>query len=282
MSKALLSRFRGQWFVIKMGGELAEDKQALADSLGMCMRHMLEAGVRLVLVHGGGPQATALSKRLGIATRQVAGQRVTDEATLEVVKMVLAGQVSSDVALAMRQARVPALALSGLSAGLVQAERLYAPPPSPGEPPVDLGFVGRILRVDTVLLEKLAGLGLVPVLSSLAEDGQGGALNVNADSLAAQLAKSLKASHLFLLSNVPGVLEDVSNPLSRLPHLKEAEVAHLIATQKIYGGMLPKVEGALLAARESQTKVHLLSLEPPTSLLEALAHPESIGTTFEA
>jgi acetylglutamate kinase len=277
----MLAAFRGKWFVIKIGGELAMDKQALADSLGMCMRHMLEAGVRLVLVHGGGPQATALSKRLGIATRQVSGQRVTDEATMEVMKMVLAGQVSCDVASAMRMARVPALALSGLSAGLVQAERLGGVPETPGGPPVDLGLVGRVCRVDTALLEKLSALGLVPVLSSLADDGEGGPLNVNADSLAAKLAKSLKASRLFLVSNVPGVLEDVSNPQSRRPRLSEEEVAHLISTQKIFGGMLPKVEGALLAARESQTQVHLLGLKPATSLLDALAHPGSVGTTFE-
>jgi acetylglutamate kinase len=282
MREDMLSRFRGQWFVVKMGGELAMDKQALADSLGMCMRYMLEAGVRLVLVHGGGPQATALSKRLGIVTRQVAGQRVTDEATLEVVKMVLAGQVSCDVASAMRMARVPALCLSGLSAGLVQAKRLGGMPESPGGPPVDLGFVGRVRSVDTALLEKLSALGLLPVLSSLADDGEGGPLNVNADSLAAQLAKSLKASRLFFVSNVPGVLEDISNPQSRRSRLNAEEVAHLISTQKIYGGMLPKVEGALLAARESQTQVHRLGLQPATSLLDALEFPGSVGTTFEA
>jgi len=277
----LLEKYRGQWFVIKMGGELAMDKRALADSLGECLRQLLEAGVKVVLVHGGGPQATALSKRLGIETRQVAGQRITDEATMEVIKMVLAGQVSSDVASALRMAQVPALCLSGLSAGLVQAERLQGIFEKPGGPLVDLGLVGRVCRVDTALLEKLSGLGLMPVLSSLADDGQGNPLNVNADSLAAVLAKSLKATHLFLISNVPGVLEELSNPQSRLPHLNAQQVAHLIATQKIYGGMLPKVEGALLAARESQTRVQLLGLHPADSLLQALKHPGSVGTTIE-
>jgi len=276
-----LAPYCGQWFVIKIGGELAQDKQALADSLGMCLRHMLEAGVRVVVVHGGGPQATALSQRLGLVTQQVAGQRITDEATMEVMKMVLAGQVSSDVASAMRRAQVPALCLSGLSAGMVQAERL-GKISAPGGPPVDLGLVGRVCRVDSALLEKLSGLGLVPVLSSLADDGQGGPLNVNADNLAAQLAKGLKARHLFLVSNVPGVLDDVSNPQSRHKHLDSAQVAHLMSTQKIYGGMIPKVEGALLAAHESQTQVHLLSLSPPSSLLDALEKPGSIGTTFKA
>ncbi|MCL2179027.1 MAG: acetylglutamate kinase [Proteobacteria bacterium] len=276
-----LAPYKGQWFVIKIGGELALDKQALAHSLGMCVGHMLEAGVRVVLVHGGGPQATALSNRLGLITQQVDGQRVTDEATMEVMKMVLAGQVSSDVASAMRMAHVPALCLSGLSAGLVLAKRL-GDIPSPHTPTVDLGLVGHVYHVETPLLEKLSSLGLVPVLSSLADDGQGGPLNVNADNLAAQLAKGLGASHLFLLSNVPGVLEDVSNPQSRYPHLSGPQVAQLIASRKIYGGMLPKVEGALLAARESRTKVHLLSLSPPASLLEALKNPGSVGTTFEA
>lgn len=275
-----LSACKGQWFVVKMGGELAENKQALADSLGMCLRHMLAAGIKVALVHGGGPQATALSKRLGLVTRQVAGQRVTDEATMEVMKMVLAGQVSSDVALAMRMARVPALCLSGLSAGLVLAERLGGVSEA-GGPTVDLGLVGQVRHVNTALLENLAALGLVPVLSSLAEGTEGHPLNVNADSLAAHMAKSLRASHLFLVSNVPGVLEDMSNPHSRLPHLNAQEVARLIESKKIYGGMLPKVEGALLAARESRTKVHLLGLEPPASLLEALERPGSVGTVFE-
>ncbi|MCL2012016.1 MAG: acetylglutamate kinase [Cystobacterineae bacterium] len=282
MSEAFLESHRGQWFVVKIGGELAMDKQGLAYSLGMCLGQMLEAGIRLVVVHGGGPQATALSRRLGLKTQHVAGQRITDEATMEVIKMALAGQASSDLASAMRMAKVPALCLSGLSAGLVQAKRLGSIAETPQAPPVDLGFVGRVHWVDTALLEKLSGLGLVPVLSSLADDGQGGPLNVNADSLAAQLAKSLKAQYLFLVSNVPGVLEEVEKPQSRYAHLNGAQVAKLMASQKIYGGMVPKVEGALLAARESQTHVCLLGLSPPNSLLEALKHPGSIGTTFEA
>src|SRR3954470_17585979 len=160
-----LSSSAGKWFVVKIGGELAADQPKLAATVGRAVAAFLEAGVKVAVVHGGGPQATELQKKLGLEVRQVGGRRITDAATLEVMKMSLAGQVSVDVASAFRLARVPALCTSGVSAGLVDAVKRPPAVVSGGPPePVDFGLVGDISDVNVTLLEKLASCGIVPVM----------------------------------------------------------------------------------------------------------------------
>jgi len=281
MAVEALSRHRGQWFVVKIGGELAQDSARLAASVGAALRAFLDAGIRVAVIHGGGPQASQLSQRLGLPIHQVAGRRVTDEATLEVMKMTLAGQVSVDVAKALRLAGVDALCVSGVSAGLVDAVR--RPPtvlPGAGPDPVDLGLVGDVVAVRTELFERLASVGVVPVIGSLCGSPQGDVLNVNADTVATRVAARLGAAKLFLVSNVPGVLKDKSDPASRIPLLTPEQGRAQIASGVIQGGMIPKVEESLAMLQAGIGAIHIVGIDPPTALLQEATHAGSAGTAF--
>lgn len=274
-----LQAYAGRWFVVKIGGELALDPSNLAATVGAAVRGFLDAGIKVAVVHGGGPQATALSKRLGLTTKQVLGQRVTDEATLEVMKLALGG-VGIDVASAFRLAGVSALCTSGVSGGLVDATRR---PPVEVEgvaEPVDYGLVGDVSYVNLALLERLASVGVVPVLGCLAGDARGRVFNVNADTVATRIAGRLSAARLFLVSNVPGVLRDRDDPATRIAHLSPKEARAQIAAGVIQGGMIPKVEESLAMLDEGIDAIHIVGLTPPTALLDEAREPGSRGTVF--
>ncbi len=276
-----LAAAKGRWFVVKIGGELAQDRKRLASTIGRAVRGFLDAGVKVCVVHGGGPQATELTKRLGLEPNMVGGRRVTDEATLEVVKMTLAGQVAVDVAASFRIAGVPAICTSGVSAGLVTAKK--RPPKvvsGAGPDPVDFGLVGDVTGVDTALLDRLAEAGVVPVLSSLCGDADGTVLNVNADTVATRVAAELRAARLFLVSNVPGVLRDRDDRTSRIPTLTPDEARAQIASGVIQGGMIPKVEESLEMLKQGVEAIHILGLEEEDALFREASEPGSVGTAF--
>jgi acetylglutamate kinase len=276
-----LAAFAGRWFVVKVGGELAADRALLSASVGHAVRAFLDAGIRVAVVHGAGPQASELSKRLGLVPRMVGGRRMTDAATLEVMKMTLAGQVSVDVAAAFRMAGVQALCTTGVSAGLVEAVRR---PPKPvtgaGTEPVDMGLVGDVVRVRTDVLEALAAAGLVPVLGSLGGDAQGNVFNINADTVATRVAAELRAAKLFLVSNVPGVLRDKDDVKSRMSRLTRAEAETAIRSGVITGGMIPKVEESLEMLEQGIEAIHIVGVEPSSALLDEAREAGSRGTAF--
>jgi acetylglutamate kinase len=274
-----LHQFSGRWFVFKIGGELASNASHLARSVGAAVRACLDAGIQVVVVHGAGPQANEISKRFGIETKQMHGQRITDEATLEVMKMA-AGQASVNVAAAFKLAGVEALCTSGVSASLVECTRR---PPMAFEPSMDLvdyGLVGDITVLNLHLLEKLGSLNLVPVISCLAADAQGRVFNVNADTVAAQLAKHLNAAKLILVSNVPGVLRDRNNAQSRIARLDKALCAQLIQTGVVSGGMIPKVQECLAMLDEGIEAIHIVDTSPAEAVLDEILSPGSRGTMF--
>ncbi len=281
MAVSGLSGFRGRWFVVKIGGELAMDKPKLAASVGAAVRAFLDAGIRVAVIHGGGPQATDLQKKLGLQPKMVAGRRYTDEATLEVMKMTLAGQVSVDVASAFRIAGVPALCTTGMSAGLIEAKR--RPPKvmsGAGPEPVDLGLVGDVTGVNTEAFQRVADAGFVPVLGSLSGDAQGNVFNINADTVATRVAAKLGAAKLFLVSNVPGVLANKDDPSTRLPTLTPAEARAKIASGVIQGGMIPKVEESLEMLEEGIEAIHIVGISPNDAVLREAEKPGSQGTAF--
>ncbi len=281
MAVSELGAHAGRWFVVKIGGELAQDVSRLAASVGASVRALHAARVRVVVVHGAGPQATDLSTRLGLKPNLVGGRRVTDAPTLEVMKMTLAGQVSVDVAAAFARARVPVLATSGVSAGLIEAVR--RPPMKVrggGDEPVDFGRVGDVRSINVGLLEKLAGAGVVPVLSSLAADVEGNVLNINADTVAARIAADLKAAKLLLVSNVPGVLRDKDDPKTRIPRLTPAEARAQMDQGTIQGGMIPKVEESLAMLEHGVEAIHIVGPDPLDALLQEAQSPGSCGTVF--
>lgn len=275
-----LESFSGQWFVVKIGGELAMDPKRLAQTVGAAVRAFVDAGVKVAVVHGGGPQATELSKKLGLETKQAGGQRITDEPTLEVMKMVLGG-VGVNVASAFRLAGVTAVCTSGVSAGLVDAVKRPPVMVTGGPPePVDFGLVGDVTTMNLALLQKLAGIGVVPVIGCLAGDPQGRVFNVNADTVATRLAGRLSAAKLFLVSNVPGVLKDKNDPSTRIPRLTPDEAKAQIAAGVIQGGMIPKVEESLAMLDEGIDAIHIVGLTPETAILDEARDPGSRGTVF--
>jgi acetylglutamate kinase len=278
-----LEASRGRWFVLKIGGELALDRPRLSATVGRAVRAFLDAGLRVAVVHGAGPQATELSKRLGLQPKMVGGRRVTDEPTLEVMKMTLAGQVSVDVAAAFRAARVPALCTSGVSAGLVDARKR---PPSvvsgAGPDPVDYGLVGDVTQVNVELFERFAGIGVVPVIGSLCGDESGAVFNVNADTVATRVAAQLRAARLFLVSNVPGVLRNKDDPATRIPRLTPQEARAQIASGVIQGGMIPKVEESLAMLEQGIEAIHIVGPSPDDAIFREAQEPGSCGTVFVA
>ncbi len=277
----MTARGASGWYVVKIGGELANDIQHLSKTVGAAVRTFLNEGHRVAVVHGGGPQASELSKRLGLETKQVGGQRITDAATLEVMKMTLAGQVSVSVAQAFRLAGVTALCTSGVSAGLVDATR-RPPVLVTGGPatPVDFGLVGDVSTVNVTLFETLAAAGVVPVIGSLAGVAFGQVFTDTADTVATRVASALSAERLFLVSNVPGVLADKNDPRTRIARLTPAEARAQIAAGVIQGGMIPKVEESLAMLESGIDAIHIVGLSPETSLLDEAHAPGSRGTVF--
>lgn len=282
MAVSGLERFKDRWFVIKIGGELAQDRPKLAATVGRAVRAFLDAGVKVCVLHGAGPQASELTRRLGLEPKMVGGRRVTDEATLEVMKMTLAGQVSVDVAAAFRIANVPALCTSGVSAGLIEAKK--RPPrgiTGAGPDPIDMGLVGDVTQVNVDLLERLAAAGVVPVLGSLSGDKDGNVFNINADTVSTRVAAQLRAAKLLLVSNVPGVLGDKNDPSTRIPRLTRAEAKKQIDAGVIQGGMIPKVEESLAMLEEGIEAIHIVGLNPDDAILREASEPGSAGTAFE-
>ncbi|MDB4953125.1 MAG: N-acetylglutamate kinase [Myxococcales bacterium] len=264
--------------VVKIGGEVISsgESQLLAADL----RVLVEDGARIAIVHGGGPQATELSKRLGIETKQVAGRRITDAATLDVMKMIVAGKLNVDLCATLAAAGVSAVGLHGASGLVVRAVR--RPPKAyagAGPDPVDMGFVGDVVGFNTALLETLWSAGYVPVIACLGADASGGVYNINADMVGNQLAAALKAERLFLITSAPGVLRDIKDPSSRLPKLTCAEAREAIANGTVQGGMIAKLEEAMSVVDQGVGAIHILGKLGAGDLVRAVREPGSVGTT---
>ena len=270
----------GRWYVVKIGGDLIAPGKLRGVAEGVSA--LQQAGARVVIVHGGGPQANALTERLGLERKQVAGRRITDESVLQVVKQAIAGEAGTDLAALLRAEGLRVLSSSGVSGGLVDAVK-RPPTRFQGGPeaPVDLGFVGDVVGVNEPLLEAIVEAGYVPALASLGGDAQGGVWNINADTFAMSLATRLRAAGLFLISNVPGVLRDPTDPSTRIPRITQAEADRLIEAGVITGGMIAKVEEALRGVREGIQAVHVCGFAPGQFLAEA-TQPGSAGTVFSA
>ena len=268
--------FKGGVFVLKAGGDVFADvdgAQTLMEQIGIL--HQL--GIRLVLVHGGGPQSTALAGRLDVETRIVDGRRVTNAETLEVSTMALNGEVNTRILAACRELHIPAVGLSGIDAGLVRARR--RPPVTDSEGAVvDYGFVGDIVDVDAQVLRVQLEAGLLPVVSPLCCDDDGVVLNINADTVAASLAASLNARTLLLLTAAPGILRDRNDPESLISYVDRKGLAALRDTGALAEGMLPKAAAIDAAIANGVERVHVISHAQPNSLLLEVFTNEGTGT----
>ncbi|NND37679.1 MAG: acetylglutamate kinase, partial [Gammaproteobacteria bacterium] len=220
--------FKGKVFVIKAGGEIFADAAATAafvEQVGI----LHQVGIRIVLIHGGGPQSTELAAALGLDTRFVDGRRVTDGASLDVATMVLNGQINTRILAACRDLKIPAVGMSGVDAGLIKAHR-RPPVERDGADTVDYGFVGDIDSVDSSVLKKQLDNSLMPVVSPISCDESGTILNINADTVAAAIAAALDAEKLILATGAAGILEDVNDPASLISYIDRAALKKLKAS----------------------------------------------------
>jgi acetylglutamate kinase len=270
--------YKGKVFVLKAGGEAFDTPEAtrrLVEQIGI----LHQIGIRVVLVHGGGPQSTALSNRLEVEAQFVEGRRVTDSNVLNVMTMVLNGQINTSIVAACRAAGVPAVGLSGVDANLIQAVK--RPPVKvagkSGEI-VDYGYVGDIESLNTTVLENLLDDNLVPIVSPLSADADGTLLNINADTIAAAIAGSLDAEKLILATGAPGILEQLSDPRSLISYIDRAGLDKLRRDGKLSDGMLPKVAAIEMALAAGVPRVHVISYSLPDGLLLEVFTNEGTGT----
>jgi acetylglutamate kinase len=272
--------YRDQVFVVKLGGEVLGDAEVL-DQVSGQLALLSSLSIRLVVVHGGGPQASALSRRLGQEPRMVAGRRVTDDAALEVAKMVYAGSLNVDLLAALRAHRVQAVGLSGVDAELITARR--RPPVQVVDDggatvKVDYGLVGDIERVDPRVLNTLVEARFVPVVASLAGGEEGEVYNVNADTVAESLAVALRAQKLIFLTGAPGVLRDRTDPATLVAFADPDDLAGLMADGALAGGMRPKVEACIRAATGGVERTHIIDGRAPDALLLEVFTGAGCGT----
>ena len=267
--------------VLKLGGEIVHSPEV--DVVARDLRTLVDGWNRVAIVHGGGPQATALQKRLGLETRMVAGRRFTDASTLEVMKYVVAGQLNVDLCGRLLANGVMPVGLHGASGHAVQATR--RPPrvmQGAGPDPVDLGLVGDVTGFNLPLLGDLFERRYVPVIACLGCDRAGQALNINGDTVASQLAGALGADALVPVTSTPGVLRDVNDPSSRIGRITRPEFERLVADGTISGGMIPKLEESFDAIGQGVRAVHVVGRLGPGDLAQAVRRPGSVGTVLVA
>jgi acetylglutamate kinase len=272
--------YRDQIFVVKLGGEVLADPRAV-DGIAAQVSLLSSLGIRLVVVHGGGPQATALSRRMGHEPRIVAGRRITDDDALEVAKMVYAGQLNVDLLASLRAHEAQAVGLSGVDADLITAHRrapVKVVDDAGKTQTVDYGHVGDLDRVDPRVLFTLLEGRFVPVVASLAGDGEGNVFNVNADTVAESLAVALRAQKLIFLTGAPGVLRDREDPSSLVAFADPDDLASLLASGAVSGGMRPKVEACIRAATGGVERTHIIDGRVADALLLEVFTGAGCGT----
>ena len=268
-------------FVIKLGGEVVQSAEM--PIIAADLKTLQQSNISVVIVHGGGPQATALSKRLGLTPNIVGGRRITDEATLDVMKMTVAGQVNVDLCSALLRAQVKALGLHGASHQVIRAVK--RPPkvvPGAGPDPIDFGHVGDVTQVDTELLNWITQRGIIPVLACLGAADDGALFNINADTVANQVAIAMGADALILVTDVPAVLRDVQDPTSRIAQMTAAEGEKAIAEGVVTKGMIPKLEESFAAIKAGVKSVNIVGKLSPGQLAQAALSPGEVGTLLVA
>lgn len=269
-----IRRFRDKVTVIKLGGSVMEDENALRHVL-IDIVFMETVGMRPVIVHGGGAAISRAMDAAGIVPRFIQGRRYTDEATLKIVEEVLAYQTNETIAKKIEEYGGRAMNLNFRSTNVLFGEKMLLPS---REGPVDLGFVGQVTRVDRTTIENLCYAGQVPVIPSMCIDEQGQKYNVNADTAATAVAQALGAEKLVFMSDVNGVRRDKNDPDSLIYSLTASEAKRLIETGAIESGMIPKVEACLDTIERGVRKVHIIDGRLRHSLLLEIYTTQGVGT----
>jgi acetylglutamate kinase len=273
--------YKGKTFVVKAGGGVFGDP-ATTRQLVEQIAILHYFGVRVVMVHGGGPQLTELSDALGVPTRMVEGRRITDAKAIDVTSMVLNGLINTRILAICRDLNIEAVGISGVDAGLVRAhKRAPVRMGSSGEL-VDFGFVGDVDGVDSTVLRKLLDNGLMPVVSPLSADETGVLLNINADTVAAAIGAALSAEKLILCTGAPGILGNVDDTGSLISYTDVHGLKRLREEGRIADGMLPKAKAIEDAIRGGVRRVHVVSYKAPEGILGEVFTNEGTGTLIVA
>ena len=262
---------KGKTVVVKYGGNamVNEDLKAAVMSDIVLMQLV---GIHVVLVHGGGPEISAMLKKIGKESRFVNGMRYTDEETVDIVQMVLAGKVNKDLVQLLECNNGRAVGLCGLDGGMIKVQKLQAEE--------DLGFVGDITHVNTSVITDVTEAGYVPVIATVGADENGTAYNINADVAASRIAAALGAEKLILMTDIRGLLRDKNDEETLIPQVNVSDVPRLKKEGIISGGMIPKIDCCVEAVRRGVPRAHIIDGRTPHSILIELFSDEGIGTMF--
>lgn len=280
-----IQRFKGQTFVVKLSGKVTENHENLT-SLAEELALLHQVGIRICVVHGGGKQLSDLASKLGVEQTIIEGRRVTDDATLEMAKMIFAGKINTDILAALRQRGIEAVGLSGVDGNTVHATK--RPPKeilnrqTGVSDKVDFGYVGDVVQINSRLLTVLLDHGYLPVISSLAADDEGVVFNINADTIAAEIAVQLQAEKLILLSDVDGIYLKPGDAQTKLSRLNAAEADQLIASGAATGGMIPKLQSITTLLRRGVHSAHIISGTNRNALLSEVFTDKGTGTMIVA
>ncbi len=274
--------FKGKTFVIKAGGGVFGDIDATRGIIEqIAILHYF--GVRVVFVHGGGPQLTEITQALGVPTQMIEGRRVTDQRSIDASAMVLNGLINTRILSLCRDLGLDAVGISGVDAGLIRAHK--RPPVQLGDGSgnaIDYGFVGDIDAVDTTVIKKLLDNGLMPVVSPLSADDQGTLLNINADTVAAAIGAALSAEKLVLCTGAPGIMQRVDDPQSVISYTDLRGLKRLRDEGSLKDGMLPKAKAIEDAIRGGVRRVHVVSYKSGEGILAEVFTNEGQGTLVVA
>ncbi len=280
-----IQRFKGHTFVVKLSGKVTEDQENLT-SLAEELALLHQVGIRICVVHGGGKQLSELANKLGVEQTIIEGRRVTDDATLEMAKMIFAGKINTDILAALRHRSIEAVGLSGVDGNIVHAER--RPPKeilnreTGVRDKVDFGHVGDVVQINARLLTVLLDHGYLPVISSLGADAEGMVFNINADTIAAEIAVQLQAEKLILLSDVDGIYLTAGELDTKLSRLTAVEAGELITSGVASGGMIPKLQSIIVLLERGVHSAHIISGTKRNALLSEIFTDKGTGTMIVA
>jgi len=276
-----IKRFKGKTFVIKFSGKVTEDKAVLM-SLAEELALLHQVGIRICVIHGGGKQLTELAQKLGVVQTVIEGRRVTDDDTLELAKMIFRGKINTEILSALRNRGIHAVGLSGIDGAVINAKR--RPPKdvlnrdTGVTETVDFGHVGDVVEVDTRLITLLLENDYLPVISSLAADDDGKIYNINADTVASEIAIRLGAEKLILLSDVNGIYLDSKDESTKIDRLSAREARQLITEGKATGGMIPKLENLIMLLDRGVHSAHVIGGSRQNGLLAEVFTDQGTGT----
>jgi len=273
-----IQQFHDRTIVVKIGGKIMGDEGMLSSLLRDIV--LLDLfGMKIVIVHGGGPEISEEMKKSGVKPKFIEGLRVTDEKTMEIIHEQLAGKINKQIVLRINHHGGKAFGISGVDGSVIRAHKfLYKTVTSKGkEVEIDLGLVGEVEKIDPSIINNFIKAGCIPVIAPIGVDSDGNSLNINADTVAAELAIALHAKKLILVTDVPGVLKDPNDEKSLISSMTPEEVHTLVQSGVIKKGMIPKLEACLKAIHGGVERAHILGVIPHVLLLEILTD-KGVGT----